>query len=291
MINLTIKEGSHELLDGFPETISFETDVPSTVYYTLDGTDPTADSLIAVGKIFLPTLKGSLTVRAIAMSGDDESEIIEAEYENSSTKMDGRRLIGDEGIAVIRFGDDLVDSLAFDSDGGKAQGLSGDKEDFDIKGSRTSSRGEAYSAGKTSRDFINFSLKDKVTKRDSISSPNNNPNFDPTAKFIVIDGSTEEAKDNQVVKIVNRPYNTFGTTTNFYKERLGQKEPIITGNFVRSFYNGKTGKYVSYYWESLESRWIRSEQTISRDTLRIGPKAEKLFVYRWIQDRALSQLF
>jgi hypothetical protein len=291
MISLTIIEGDQEFFDGFPESVSFETDVPSTVYYTLDGSDPTEDSLIAIGKVFLPTLSGTLQVRAIAISGDDSSDIVTAQYENSSINLDGRRILGDEGIVIMRYGDDPVDSLGYTSDGEEAQETSIAVGDLEIKSSKTDSGGEAFSGGKTSREFINFSLKNKATTPDPMSTPNNNPNFDPSAKFIIIDGSTEEARNNQVVKIVNRAYNTFGTTSNFYKERLGEKEPIITGNFVRSFYNPKTNKYVSYYWESLESRWIRSEQTIEKKTLNIGSGAEGRFTYRWIQDRALSQLF
>jgi hypothetical protein len=291
MISLTIIEGEEELLDGFPEFISFEADVPSTVYYTLDGSDPTEDSLIAIGKVFLPTLSGTLEVKAVAISGDDSSDIVASRYENNSLDLGGPRILGDEGIVVMRYGDQAVDSLGYTSDGEEAQQTSIEVGELDIKSSKTDSGGTALSGGKTSREFINFSLKKQAIKPAAISTPNNNPNFDPSAKFIIIDGSTDEARNNQVVKIVNRPYNTFGTTTNFYKERLGEKEPIITGNFVRSFYNPKTNKYVSYYWESLESRWIRSEQTIEKKTLSIGSGAEGRFVYRWIQDRALSQLF
>lgn len=291
MISLTIIEGDQEFFDGFPESVSFETDVPSTVYYTLDRSDPTEDSLIAIGKVFLPTLSGTLQVKAVAVSGSDSSDIVTAQYENSAINLDSRRVLGDEGVVIMRYGDVAVDSLGYTSDGGSAQKTSVAVGDLDIKSSKANSAGEAFLEGKTSREFINFPLKNQEATPGSISTPNNNPNFDPSAKFIIIDGSTEEARDNQVVKIVNRPYNTFGTTSNFYKERLGEKEPIITGNFVRSFYNPKTSKYVSYYWESLESRWIRSEQTVEKKTLRIGSGAERRFVYRWIQDRALSQLF
>lgn len=291
MINLTIIEGDEELLDGFPESISFETDEPSTVYYTLDGSEPTEDSLIAVGKVFLPTLSGTLEVKAVAVSGDNSSDVVTSRYENDSMNLDRRRMLGDEGIVVMRHNDEAVDSLGYTSDGEDSQETAVELSELDIKSSNTDSDGKAFAGGKTSRDFINFPLKNKTANPGPISTPNDNPNFDPSAKFIIIDGSTEDAKNNQVVKIVNRPYNTFGTTTNFYKERLGEKEPIITGNFVRSFYNPRTKKYVSYYWESLESRWIRSEQTIEKKTLGIGSGAEGRFVYRWIQDRALSQLF
>lgn len=271
--------------------MSFETDVPSTVYYTLDGSDPTEDSFIAIGKVFLPTLSGTLQIKAIAISGDNSSDIVTAQYENSSIDLDGPRILGDEGVVVMRYGIDHIDSLGYTLDGEEAQKTSLAVSDLDIQSSKTNSIGEAYEDGKTSRGFINFLLKNQDIRPEAVSTPNNNPNFDPAAKVIVIDGSTDEARNNQVVKIVNRAYSTFGTTSDFYKERLGEKEPIVTGNFVRSFYNPKTNKYVSYYWESLESRWLRSEQTIEKKSLRIGSGAEGRFVYRWIQDRALSQLF
>lgn len=290
MITLTLQEAEIELLDGFPEYVYFDTSIPATVYYTLDGTEPNLSSLIAVDKVYLPTLSGSITVRAIAIAGDDFSEIISAEY-YVSNDLDGRRITGNEGIAVMRYGDDPVDSLSYAYDGSSASNIAYDVNDLDIKASQTDSYGVEIKDGKTSREFINFSKKSEPIESPDTSSPNNNPNFDASAKFIIIDGTTNESKENQVVKIVNRAYNTFGTTTNFYKERLGEKQPIVTGNFVKSYYNKNTGKYVSYYWESLESRWIRSDQIIDRKTLNIGLSSEGSFVYRWVQDRSLSQLF
>ena len=91
--------------------------------------------------------------------------------------------------------------------------------------------------------------------------------------------------------MVNRPYSTFGPTSKFYEERLGQQEPIVTGNYIRSFYDPSTGTYVSYYWENLESRWLTSIQKIEQTRLSIGSNMGVNFVYRWIQDRAISQLF
>ncbi len=290
MITLQIKEGDIEILDGFPEYVEFEASEPATVYYTLDGSLPGEDSLVAVGRVYLPMVYGTLVLKAIAVAGDSISQVLEREFKNDSTGLSGPRIL-EEGIVVMRYDDEAFESLALTADGGAAQSLSSEKGGFEIKASTTDSKGEQIPEGKTTRDFINFASQKSSDGVFDVSSPNNNVNFNPEAKFIIIDGFTQEAKENQVVKIVNRPYNTFGTTTNFYKERLGEKQPIITGNFVRSFYNQKTNKYVSYYWESLESRWIRSEQRVEMKAIKINPGSGKRFVYRWIQDRALSQLF
>jgi len=290
MITLTLEESEQELLDGFPEYVTFSTDEPATVYYTLDGSIPSSESLIAVGRVYLPTTGRTVSLSAIAISLDDTSSILEETYRSDSTTLDGPRILGTEGIVVMSYGDDAVDSLSYDADGDDAQMSSTSFSDLEIKASLTDSTGIYVGEGKTSVGFVNFSKKSEERMETAWSSPNDNANFDPNAKFITIDGSTEANLDNQVVKIVNRPYNTFGPVSKFYNERLGEKEPIVTGNYVRSFYNPETKLYVSYYWESLESRWIRSVQTVNKDTLHIGGVG-KSFVYRWIQDRALSQLF
>ena len=147
MITIAIKESDTELLDGFPEYISFETDVPATVYYTLDGTDPTVESLIAIGNVYLPTLTGTLEVRAIAIVGDDQSDILRAVYENTSLDLGGPRVIGSEGIVVMRYDDVPVDSLGVSSDGSDAQEISVELGELDIKASRTNSGGEMISEG------------------------------------------------------------------------------------------------------------------------------------------------
>lgn len=291
MLTLTLEESDHELLDGFPEYIEFLTNLPSTVYYTLDGTAPGEDSLIAVGKVYLPTTQGIVVLKAVAISGEDSSEILYSEYKNTSENLGGPRLLGKEGISVMRQGDSEEDSLGYLEDGTKGRLLSEQASSFDIKASKTNSLGEEIERGKTSYDKVNFEIKQSISDKFSRTSPNNNVNFDASAKYIIIDGTTDESRQNQVVKIVNRPYNTFGPTTNFYKERMGQKEPIVTGNYVRSFYNPKTKKYVSFYWESLESRWIRSEQIVERESLDTSNPTGGRHVYKWIQDRALSQLF
>lgn len=67
MINITIKKSQIELISGIPEYIIFETDVPSTVFYTLDGTVPDADSMVADGRVYLPTNQGTITLTAVSL--------------------------------------------------------------------------------------------------------------------------------------------------------------------------------------------------------------------------------
>jgi hypothetical protein len=289
MIVLTVTESVNELISGFPEYIIFETSQPATVFYTLDGTAPGISSLIAVDKVYLPTGGGTLVVKAKAVAGLLESDILELEYKTTNSTINGPRLTGTEGISVLRFGSEVVDSLSYDSSGNAAQETSIEFDNLSIKASREDYQGIRLDPFATSVDFINFADATPKTNITERTSPNGPGYFDPNAKVIVIDGSTSEKMEEQVVKIVNRPYNTFGPTTNFYTERLGQKEPIITGNYVRSFYNPKTNQYISYYWESLESRWIQSIQTVDIPSRNLsGPFPRNQFVIRWINDRSQS---
>lgn len=292
MLVLTATRSENELISGIPEYVTFTVSQPATIFYTLDNTAPDVDSLIATGKVYLPTSGSSVILRAKAISISEESDELFLEYSTNSLDFDGRRLIGNEGIAVLRAGDIPVNSLSFDFEGNPVQGSSTEFVDLELKASRTDNQGIVLDEYATSLDFVNFPKRITSSEPPDTSTPNNNSNFDPKAKFIIIDGSTEEARDNQVVKIVNRPYSTFGPNSKFYQERLGIPEPIVTGNYVRSFYNPVNKKYCSYYWENLESRWILSIQSVDIPNRYLGgPASRNRFVIQWVQDRAYSLIF
>lgn len=291
MIVLTLIESSEEYVSGFPEYIELSSSSPATIYYTLDGTDPTTSSLIAVEKIYLPTTSGLAVFKARAISSSDTSDILEVEYKTDSTTLNGPRRI-DEGVLVLPYGEAIEESLSLKLDGSDAQASSELFSDLEIKASKVSSDGSMLEEGRTSASFINFAKSIAEADRFSSSSVNDNHYFDPSAKYILIDGSTDTQLENQVVRIINRTYNTLDVVSPFYKEQLGRSEPIITGNYVRSFYNQKTGVYTSYYWESLESRWLVSVQSIEPSSGGSNPVHSKnKFVFRWIQDRSTSSVF
>ena len=285
MIILTLLESEEQIISGIPEYIEFETDVASNVFYTLDGTEPTIESLIALGKVYLPTSGLTLTLKAIALSASDSSGVLEQTYSSDSTALDGPRNIG-EGVSVLPFGSTSVNNLSFDVDGYAAQESSIEFVDLDIKASLIPN------SKKTSISFINFAEAPVDDDSFSSSSVNDNVYFDPKAKLILVDGSTNELFDNQQVKLINRTYNSFDPTSRLYAERLGQEEPIITGNYVRSYYNAATKEYVSFYYESVDSRWIISKQKLENTVVKSGhpsggPRGGR-FVYRWVESPGLS---
>nr|BDD46188.1 hypothetical protein 24 [bacterium] len=291
-IILTMTESDSQIISGIPEYVEFTTSEPATVFYTFDGTDPTDQSDMAVGKVYLPTLLPSFTLKAIALINTSSSVMLEQEYAVDQSDLDRSRRIDDEGITVLPAGEEPVDHLGVDVDGDDAQETVIEVVDLDIKASRTNRIGERLEDG-TSKDFINFAEREiPIIIEEERSSPNDdNVDFNPNAQVIVINGYDQEDLESQVVRIINRPHGTMSVVSPHYNEHL-QNEPIVTGNFVRSMYDPATRKIVFYYSESRENRWIKSIQKVEEPVnINLGSMAQPGFVFRWIEDRAMSKIF
>ena len=167
MIILTLSESTSQIVSGIPEYIEFSTDVAANIFYTLDGTTPTYESLIALDKVYLPTNGLTLVVKAIAISADESSEILTQEYKTDSTKLDGPRNIG-EGISVLPYGSISVNNLSFDSSGEASQESSTSFVELEMKASLDGDSKE------TRLPFVNFATTDTNSDRFSSSSVNDN---------------------------------------------------------------------------------------------------------------------
>ena len=97
--------------------------------------------------------------------------------------------------------------------------------------------------------------------------------------------------NSQTVLIINRSYETFNPSSEFYIENDSNFRQIISGNLVKSVYNSNTGILTSYYYESKESKWIVSNQKIEPKKLNIGNYRVKNFVYKWVKDPVMSKIF
>lgn len=297
MITLTIEKSSIELVLGIPEYLAISTDVPSSVYYTLDGTVPDESSLLAGSKIYLPNNLKSFKISIKAISETSYSDVYTEEFSVSGFKnINGPYLVGKEGIKILPPGSEQVFSLGYDENGDEVQGSAIVLEELDIMASEQNYLGistDSFADGKTSKDFINFPLKGSNSSFLSSSSPNNqNVFFDPKAKLIEIDGSTQEMFDNQIVKIINRPMNTFDPASRSYAEGRKSSEAVVTGNLVRAIYDPSTGYYISYYYESKDSRWIISKQKVDKKQLILNFNQDKnRFVFRWVEDRHMSKIY
>ena len=217
-----------------------------------------------------------------------------------------RRLTSGEGLNLLKVGEDVVDSLSYNSDGEPSHQTSISIQDLDIKtsstdrsglkikGSDPSFRSDTTPRKDSSSSFINFpelEVKSNSLFKGVVSSVNNNVDFDPSAAVIVIDGSTSDAFDSQTVRIINRPTGTVDLTNDIYDLHLRQQPPI-TSNLSRVMYSPKTKMLVFSYYDSRENKWVESVQSCEAKSLSLSPiYPRNKFVFKWVSDRSMSKIF
>jgi hypothetical protein len=289
-IVLTVEESKTQIVAGFPEYVTFSTNVPATIFYTLDGSEPTDDSSIATGKVYLATDQQKITLKVFARTPSVYSETLEFEYSNAAQDIDKTRRVGEEGLNILPPCDPVVDHLSKDAFGNCVQETSIPFQDLEMVASETNSIGEPLEGG-TSLSFVNFSykkLKSDTGYHGKITNTNDSY-FDPVSALIIINGSTHEDMAAQVVKVINRPYHSMDLVSNSYNESY-QRADLVSANFVRSISDPKTGITVFYYFDSRECRWIKSIQQTQPKTVTLD-WGENNFVFRWVQEPSASRLF
>jgi hypothetical protein len=291
-IIITVTESTNQIVSGIPEFVTISTNIPSIVFYTLDQSDPSLDSLFVEGDtLYLPTSNNSVYLKLLAVSGSEYSDIFEHEWK-TTVPYYTKRFESSQGINILPPGVEVVDHLSVTDEGVSARETSIEFVDLEIQAS-SRDKYKKYEKGKTSIDFINFNLELLLSEevyQSKTSSPNNsNLDFDPKAGLIIIDGSSPEKMRSQSVKIINRPNDTLAPRSEFYTQRVGQ-EPAITANLVKHYINPKTGKIVFYYFDSRECRWVQSIQQITPKILDIGQLTGNPRVFSWIQDPIMSKI-
>src|SRR5690606_24835193 len=88
VISLTITDSQEQIVSGIPRYISLSANIHSTIFYTLDGSDPTTMSDIYLEPIITESSSQLLTLKAFATNGIDSSPIIVEVYysDNSNQK-------------------------------------------------------------------------------------------------------------------------------------------------------------------------------------------------------------
>lgn len=61
VITITITRSQNEVISGIPQSIELSTNIPSSIFYTLDGSVPTTSSPVYTNIIYLPTDPAELT--------------------------------------------------------------------------------------------------------------------------------------------------------------------------------------------------------------------------------------
>lgn len=284
MISITIIESSKKIIAGIPEYVTLEVSELATVFYTLDGSEPTEESEIYIDKIYLTYTTPEVNLKLLAVGVNNSSSIISETWNVTIPDIDKTSLIGREGVSLFPKNKPIIDNLAVDTDGNLVKTTAVDFHKLDMRTSTSDRIGQPIPENST-LDFIKFPKYAEHTANEVSST--NSINFDPKARLILIDGYS--GLDKQMIRIINRPNGSITTNSPYYSDK-SHYDGQPTGDFIRYMYNNKTKKIVFYYRDYIDNRWIISTQKSDMISLNLTPTGNK-FVFPWIKDRAYSTLF
>lgn len=310
-ILITTIESPIQVLDGVPKTVELETDVPSMIFYTLDGTTPTESSEVYLGAITMPTNMPSVTLKVFATDGlDIGDETFVYSSDRTSARLPRAKSqdltrstpsIWDSGGRVeyvysqpagYTVDKASVEDTVFDGYGADPSIYPVRKSDhqipiYMIKYSETNERGDWGD---------NIGTLPKVTKITKQPPPTqdsaNSPTFDPKALVVFHDGTKPGTEDY----LAFRPYyegedlekSQYGAKlTNVYMDG----DTTCTGSLINYFYNPKDNTVNFYYYDNRRCRWIISKEPFRRTLnpnnippmTRLGGRRNgDMFVYKWI---------
>lgn len=287
VITISITESPIQIVAGIPRTIQIETNVPATVFYTLDGTDPTTDSPMAVGSIKLPTDQNTITLKAFATDGTITSPIVQYGFgpnwiplRRPRDKVEGLciqplpndnngywgvpspnpkvKYLNTGGITVD---DPLIDGYADGYDGTGtgtvvvAPDLPYNRQNYDIKYSTQTTTKSGPGVGNLPAQ-VTIQVPPPVKN----FSDANSKLFDPKALVIIQDGRKEPEDPN--VSFINRQFFSMADNAKirdgsmFYTTAAEGNN--VTGSFLRPQYNAKDNTWTFPYRDSETNRWIFS---------------------------------
>ncbi|MDD5099176.1 MAG: chitobiase/beta-hexosaminidase C-terminal domain-containing protein [Candidatus Colwellbacteria bacterium] len=315
VILLSLTASERQLVSGIPQYVSIVANIPSVIFYTLDGTEPTIESLVYADSIEMPRDKSIVTLKAFATNGVDSSAILSITYK---TVISGARtshasvtfleqsqtytqLIGGTLSAVkAKFsntspllGVDLAGVSDVWVDGYNWQGEFGVRKADKVPVFDDTRMSDTDWQGNRGRGIGTLPQNDLIyLPPDPEETYLNSKKFNPRAMVLFAD-SREETD----VPMIFRPSYwdvdaEKNRTVAFYESFASDGSRLITGSFIRQHYNQRDNTMTYYYRDSLTNRWIISVEAMPRPAtdhqndylMRVYTPAERGsgFVYRWM---------
>jgi hypothetical protein len=317
VISITISESELHKIAGVPASVTLTTNVPATIFFTLDGTDPTTSSSVVTGPIVLPTI-GSVTLKAFATDGVNTSPIITQSYGTTTVgdrqphdKISGITYLGQQGPL---FGSLATDGLGiYDNIGGTtvdAPGVPGIPAGYDGTGTGTPSSqtdlpladydfifSETNDIGERGKGIGTLPANATIVMPDPVeplsvakgSNNANSPFFNPRS-LVIFQDSREEPYDPNVSQINH----TFFSLENPERARNGAllftsalDGNVPFGSALRSHFNPRENTITYYYRDQNTNRWIISKVPFS-------PKTPDMYNYSRIvfgRDKPTAKVF
>jgi hypothetical protein len=286
-ITITITESPLQLMAGIPSNITLDTNVPATIFYTLDGTEPTVASNVVVGPIDLPTNTGRVVLRAFATDGVDTSAVVTQEYitnvvpgrhPHDKVAVEGDTCdkatfpfgspaesfnlphrFGNTGGVIYDDGQAPRNAAAYDGTDGYGDFYTPPQSQYQFLFSETNDIGER-GAGIGTLPARVVSVKPRNDNTQEQQSNAAGPLFDPRA-LVIFQDSREEQYDPDIPKI-NRPYFDLEDQAKARDGSLLTVTDAITpqGGFLKAHYNPTDNCLTYYYYDNRVARWIISKE-------------------------------
>lgn len=321
VISVTIISSEEQVVAGIPRTVAISTNIASSIFYTLDGSNPSLFSTIYTGPIFLPSDQLSITLKVLATNGVDSSPIVTESFVTNMAEGTNARLprsatdaqAGDNLPGLYPFGTNPIQPNAEFENPANA-GITVDNTALPSTPTGFDGAGSPNAFTNAPFDTTNYSIKYSTTDWQNTpgrgvgtlpatvtlttetpppeSSDQNSDTFDPRAFVIFQDVATE---DPNAPPNINRMHfslensETSRDGNNFYTS--GLDAPPTSGTFLRSHYNPRTNSITYYYLDTWTNRWIISTAPYNPngnwDGNLSGMKAMKggtgaKYVYEWI---------
>lgn len=272
IVTLTFTPSDTEIIAGIPESVEISTNQPATIYYTLDGTLPTLLSTVYTEAVALPTDENAVTLSAIAYYVDGygsmvPSAILSNTYSTDQTDLDRTRWIFFEGVVYSYPGGQDI-PFYYDINGDASYLIDVDPAELEFIDPSRTRLGEEVG---TDNEVELVEPDETATLIDNeipeFSTPNGDAPFRPSAKFILID--SRAGAEEQSVRLINGPYMSLRDSKRYFNGidfyRL-QGHNHISGSLAKVHYNRQKGVLVAYYFDSAESRWVKSISDLETPT-------------------------
>lgn len=319
IISLSLQESLIQSVSGIPNTVLVTANIPCSIFYTLDGTEPGISSNIYLNAIKIPTNQNSVVLKLFATDGINSSAIITQVYR---TEIYGERKAL---VEVLNATTELINPAAFGDNGLREPPIYGGPALHPVDSDAIPNATDGYDGTATGTKIggtdlplgdyqFTFSTSDYIGQRGhgigtlpaqvTVRPPNPIPTstnmnsrfFNPKA-LVIYQDSRETPFDENITQI-NKQYfslqNPETTRDGLHFYNTGFDGQPISGSFLRAHHNAKDNIMTYYYFDSQALKWIISKEPYQPKATTVtnlanimfsprGPGAQ--FVFKWLPFR------